>query len=108
MHLDEVAQSVKIGIWEAGGVPHNLPVLSLGETNLRPTAMLWRNLAAMAAEEMIRGNPIIKFRNNRSTSTDCKRCLVERERQGPCGRAPERYWRGTKDTYHAIARRVAD
>jgi len=58
MHLDEVAQSVKNGIWEAGGVPHNLPMLSLGETNLRPTAMLWRNLAAMAAEEMIRGNPI--------------------------------------------------
>ena len=58
MHLDEVAQSVKNGIWEAGGIPHNLPMLSLGETNLRPTAMLWRNLAAMAAEEMIRGNPI--------------------------------------------------
>ena len=58
MHLDEVAQSVKNGIWEAGGVPHNLPMLSLGETNLRPTAMLWRNLAAMATEEMIRGNPI--------------------------------------------------
>jgi dihydroxy-acid dehydratase len=58
MHLEEVAQSVKNGIWEAGGIPHNLPMLSLGETNLRPTAMLWRNLAAMAAEEMIRGNPI--------------------------------------------------
>ena len=58
MHLDEVAQSVKNGIWEAGGIPHNLPMLSLGETNLRPTAMLWRNLAAMATEEMIRGNPI--------------------------------------------------
>ena len=58
MHLDEIAQSVKNGIWEAGGVPHNLPMLSLGEGNLRPTAMLWRNLAAMAVEEMIRGNPI--------------------------------------------------
>ena len=58
MHLNEVAQSVKNGIWEAGGVPHNLPMLSLGEGNLRPTAMLWRNLAAMAVEEMIRGNPI--------------------------------------------------
>ncbi|MFY8197376.1 MAG: dihydroxy-acid dehydratase, partial [Candidatus Planktophila sp.] len=58
MHLDEIAQSVKNGIWEAGGVPHNLPMLSLGESNLRPTAMLWRNLAAMAVEEMIRGNPI--------------------------------------------------
>ncbi|MEU4327029.1 IlvD/Edd family dehydratase [Nonomuraea dietziae] len=57
-HLDEVATSVKQGIWEAGGVPLNLPVMSLGETNLRPTAMLWRNLAAMAIEEMLRANPI--------------------------------------------------
>src|SRR4051794_2405070 len=50
-HLDEVAASVKAGIWEAGGVPQNLPVMSLGETLVRPTAMLWRNLAAMAIEE---------------------------------------------------------
>ena len=58
MHLDEVAQSVKNGIWEAGGVPQNLPMVSLGETNVRPTAMLWRNMVAMATEEMIRANPI--------------------------------------------------
>ena len=58
MHLDEVAASVKQGIWEAGGVPLNLPVVSLGETQVRPTAMLWRNMAAMAAEEMFRANPI--------------------------------------------------
>ena len=58
MHLDEVAQSVKNGIWEAGGVPHNLPMVSLGETNIRPTAMLWRNMVAMATEEMIRANPV--------------------------------------------------
>ncbi len=57
-HLDEVAASVKAGVWEAGGVPHNLPVMSLGETLVRPTAMLWRNLAAMAIEEMLRANPI--------------------------------------------------
>jgi dihydroxy-acid dehydratase len=57
-HLNEVAEHVKQGIWEAGGVPHNLPVVSLGETQLRPTAMLWRNMAAMATEEMLRGNPI--------------------------------------------------
>ena len=57
-HLDEVADSVKQGVWEAGGVPLNLPVMSLGETQLRPTAMLWRNLAAMAIEEMLRGNPV--------------------------------------------------
>jgi len=58
MHLDEVAQSVKNGIWEAGGVPQNLPMVSLGETNVRPTAMLWRNMVAMATEELIRANPI--------------------------------------------------
>ncbi|SED71648.1 IlvD/Edd family dehydratase [Ruania alba] len=57
-HLDEVAQHVKMGVWEAGGVPHNLPVVSLGETQMRPTAMLWRNMAAMAAEELLRANPI--------------------------------------------------
>ncbi|MFC5829798.1 IlvD/Edd family dehydratase [Nonomuraea insulae] len=57
-HLNEVAQSVMHGVWEAGGVPLNLPVVSLGETNVRPTAMLWRNLAAMATEEMLRANPI--------------------------------------------------
>ena len=58
MHLDEVAASVKQGVWEAGGVPLNLPVMSLGETQVRPTAMLWRNLAAMSIEEMLRANPI--------------------------------------------------
>ena len=58
MHLNEVAESVKQGVWAAGGVPLNLPVVSLGETNVRPTAMLWRNMAAMAIEEMLRANPI--------------------------------------------------
>ncbi|MEU8607041.1 IlvD/Edd family dehydratase [Actinoplanes sp. NPDC048791] len=57
-HLDEVAEHVKRGIWEAGGVPLNLPVVSIGETQVRPTAMLWRNMAAMATEEMLRANPI--------------------------------------------------
>ncbi|HEX3388768.1 MAG TPA: IlvD/Edd family dehydratase [Streptosporangiaceae bacterium] len=57
-HLGEVSASVQAGIWEAGGVPLDMPVMSLGETLLRPTAMLWRNLAAMAAEEMIRANPV--------------------------------------------------
>jgi dihydroxy-acid dehydratase len=57
-HLNEVAASVKAGVWEAGGVPLELPVPSLGETLMRPTAMLFRNLAAMAAEEMIRANPV--------------------------------------------------
>jgi len=58
MHLGEVAQSVKEGVWAAGGVPYNLPVVSLGETQVKPTAMLWRNMAAMAMEEMFRANPI--------------------------------------------------
>jgi dihydroxy-acid dehydratase len=57
-HLNEVARSVENGVWEAGGVPLDLPVVSLGETQVRPTAMLWRNMAAMAAEEMFRANPI--------------------------------------------------
>jgi dihydroxy-acid dehydratase len=58
MHLDEVATAVKQGIWESGGVPLNLPAMSIGETQVRPTAMLWRNLAAMSIEEMLRANPI--------------------------------------------------
>jgi len=58
MHLNEVSEHVKRGIWEAGGIPLNLPVLSLGETQVKPTAMLWRNMAAMAVEEMLRANPI--------------------------------------------------
>jgi dihydroxy-acid dehydratase len=57
-HLTEVARSVKNGIYEAGGIPLEMPVVSLGETNVRPTAMLWRNMAAMATEEMLRANPV--------------------------------------------------
>jgi len=58
LHLTEVAASVANGVREAGGVPLHLPVVSLGETQVRPTAMLWRNLAAMAVEEMVRANPV--------------------------------------------------
>ncbi|MFI6078740.1 IlvD/Edd family dehydratase [Actinoplanes sp. NPDC051343] len=57
-HLNEVSRSVANGVHQAGGIPLDLPVLSLGETLVRPTAMLWRNMAAMAIEEMIRANPI--------------------------------------------------
>jgi dihydroxy-acid dehydratase len=57
-HLNEIADAVKQGVYEAGGIPLNLPVVSLGETQVRPTAMLWRNMAAMAMEEMFRANPI--------------------------------------------------
>jgi dihydroxyacid dehydratase/phosphogluconate dehydratase len=58
LHLDDVAEAVKQGVWAAGGVPYNLPVVSLGETLVKPTAMLWRNMAAMAMEEMFRANPV--------------------------------------------------
>jgi dihydroxy-acid dehydratase len=57
-HFNEVAESVKFGVYEAGGIPLNMPVVSLGETQVRPTAMLWRNMMAMSTEEMIRANPI--------------------------------------------------
>jgi dihydroxy-acid dehydratase len=57
-HLGEVAKSVKAGVHEMGGIPLEMPVMSIGETQVKPTAMLWRNLAAMTAEEMIRANPI--------------------------------------------------
>lgn len=58
MHLNEVAEAVKAGVIEAGGLPLNMPVMSLGETQMRPTAMLYRNLAAMEAEEMLKANPV--------------------------------------------------
>ena len=57
-HFRELAEFVKRGVWEAGGFPLEFPVMSLGETLLRPTAMLFRNLASMDVEESIRGNPI--------------------------------------------------
>src|SRR5579872_6993057 len=57
-HFRELAEYVKRGVREAGGLPLEFPVMSLGESNLRPTAMLFRNLASMDVEESIRGNPI--------------------------------------------------
>jgi L-arabonate dehydrase len=57
-HFRELAEFVKRGVLEAGGLPLEFPVMSLGETQLRPTAMLFRNLASMDVEESIRGNPI--------------------------------------------------
>src|SRR4028118_2319141 len=57
-HLRDLADRVKRGIYEAGGVPFEFPVSSTGESSLRPTAMLFRNLVAMDAEEAIRGNPM--------------------------------------------------
>src|SRR5881392_513675 len=57
-HFRTIAQHVRDGVLEAGGFPLEFPVMSLGETLLRPTAMLYRNLASMDVEESIRGNPI--------------------------------------------------
>ena len=57
-HLRGIAERVKRGVYEAGGFPVEFPVMSLGESNLRPTAMLFRNLASMDAEESIRANPM--------------------------------------------------
>ncbi len=57
-HFRELAQCVKNGIYEAGGFPVEFPVMSLGETLIKPTAMLFRNLASMDVEESIRANPI--------------------------------------------------
>jgi L-arabonate dehydrase len=57
-HFRKIAEHVKRGIFEAGGFPVEFPVFSNGESNLRPTAMLTRNLASMDVEEAIRGNPI--------------------------------------------------
>jgi L-arabonate dehydrase len=57
-HLRALAERVKRGVWEAGGLPLEFPVMSTGESNLRPTAMLFRNLVSMDVEESIRGNPI--------------------------------------------------
>jgi dihydroxy-acid dehydratase len=58
IHFRGLIEHVKAGILEAGGLPVEFPVFSCGESNLRPTAMLFRNLASMDVEEAIRGNPI--------------------------------------------------
>lgn len=57
-HLRDLADRVKHGIYEAGGLPLEFPVFSPGESALRPTAMMFRNLCAMDVEEAIRGNPM--------------------------------------------------
>jgi len=57
-HFRELAESIKHGIYEAGGFPVEFPVMSLGETLIKPTAMLYRNLASMDVEESIRANPM--------------------------------------------------
>jgi L-arabonate dehydrase len=57
-HFRGLVEHIKAGVLDAGGLPLEFPVFSCGESNLRPTAMLFRNLAAMDVEEAIRGNPM--------------------------------------------------
>lgn len=57
-HFRDLADAVKRGVWEAGGFPLEFPVMSLGECTMKPTAMLFRNLASMDVEESIRANPL--------------------------------------------------
>ena len=57
-HLRDLAESVKIGVWQAGGFPMEFPVMSLGEYNMKPTTMLYRNLLSMDVEESITANPL--------------------------------------------------
>ena len=57
-HLRDLANDVKKGIWEAGGLPLEFPTISLGEPLMRPTAMVYRNLMSMDVEESLRANPV--------------------------------------------------
>lgn len=57
-HLRTLAEAVKRGVWQAGGFPLEFPVMSLGEYNMRPTTMLFRNLLSMDVEESITANPL--------------------------------------------------
>src|SRR3974390_2228303 len=57
-HFRDLAEHVKRGVWEMGALPLEFPVMSLGETLMRPTTMLYRNLASMDVEESIRANPL--------------------------------------------------
>src|SRR5687767_1285364 len=57
-HFRMRAEEVKRGVWQAGGFPLEMPVLSLGETYMKPTTMLYRNLLAMETEEILRANPV--------------------------------------------------
>jgi dihydroxy-acid dehydratase len=58
VHLRQRAEEVKRGVWQAGGFPLEMPAMSLGETFMKPSTMLYRNLLAMEAEELLRANPV--------------------------------------------------
>ena len=85
-HFRKLAEHVKRGIFEAGGFPVEFPVFSSGESNLRPTAMLTRNLASMDVEESIRGNPmdaVVLLVGCDKTTPARPRCVIR------CGDAAE-------------------
>ena len=58
VHLRQLAEATKRGVWQAGGFPLEFPVMSLGEYNMRPTSMMYRNLMSMDVEESIVANPL--------------------------------------------------
>jgi len=58
VHVGGLIERIKVGVWEAGGIPLVFPTISLGETNMLPTTMLFRNLMSMDVEEMLRASPI--------------------------------------------------
>jgi dihydroxy-acid dehydratase len=80
--LRDLADYVKRGIWEAGGVPIEFPAMSLPETQMRPTAMLFRNLLAMEVEESIRAGPP-DGRRQRRPAGDLRLVGADAERQVP-------------------------
>jgi dihydroxyacid dehydratase/phosphogluconate dehydratase len=87
--LRTLAEGVKRGVWEAGGFPVEFPVMSLGETQMKPTAMLFRNLLAMDVEESIRaygvdGGCLGRF------AIDCSVVRADAERQ--VARQRYRFW----------------
>lgn len=101
-HLRDFAEIVKRGVYEAGGFPLEFPVMSLGETLMKPTTMLWRNLASMDTEESIRANPIdgvvlITGCDKTTPSTIMGACSVDLPTiVVPGGPMLNGYWKGKK------------
>ena len=77
-HLRQLADAVRRGVWQAGGLPLEFPVLSTGEFNMRPTAMLFRNLASMDVEEAITANPLDGWSSWAGATRPSRPCSWER------------------------------
>ncbi len=101
-HLKSFAEIVKRGVYEAGGFPLEFPVMSLGETLMKPTTMLYRNLASMDTEESIRANPLdgivlLTGCDKTTPSTIMGACSVDLPTLVvPGGPMLNGYWRGEK------------